>query len=124
MADREPPGVSFERILLDESPDTLIALTVGGRIASWNRGARAMFGYTAEEAIGRSYEDLTVPEEGRANARRALAEVLTRGSAVMEVVRRRKDGSLIHVDVIMRRVDRPDLDTFIAVSKKDITPLK
>ena len=44
----------FAELLLDESPDPLIALTLEGRIQFWNRGAHEMFGYAAEEAVGRA----------------------------------------------------------------------
>jgi protein-histidine pros-kinase len=126
MTDREHDSqdTSFEKILLDESPDALIALTLDGRIRSWNRGARAMFGYTAEEAIGKAIDELTVPEEGRADARRALRDALEKGSTLIETVRRHKNGSSIQVDVSMRRVDVPGGESFVAVSKKDVTPLK
>ena len=73
---RQPADSSFAERLLDESPDALIALSIEGRILSWNRGANAMFGYTAEDAIGSAIDALTVPEEGRAEARHALQDVL------------------------------------------------
>jgi PAS domain S-box-containing protein len=126
MADQEPEPVSssFAELLIDQSPDALIALTVDGRIRSWNRGARAMFGYTAEEAIGKAIDNLTVPEEGRGDARRALEDTLEKGSTLVETTRRCKDGTSIQVDVSMRRVDTPGGETFIAVNKKDVTALK
>jgi PAS domain S-box-containing protein len=126
MADRpqESGKPTFAELLLNEAPDALIAISLDGRVRSWNRGAQAMFGYTDREAIGRGIDDLTVPAEGRTAARRALEEVRHKGSALIETVRRHKDGSLIHVDVSMRRVDTPDGDSFIAVSKKDVTLLK
>jgi PAS domain S-box-containing protein len=83
-----------------------------------------MFGYTAEEAIGKVIDDLTVPEEGRAEARRALQDAVQKGSTLLETVRRHKNGSLIQVDVSMRRVDVLGDESFIAVSQKDVTPLK
>ncbi len=83
-----------------------------------------MFGYTADEAIGNVIDDLTVPEDGRAEARRALQHALHNGSTLIETVRRHKNGSLIQVDVSMRRVDVPGGESFIAVNKKDVTPLK
>jgi PAS domain-containing protein len=46
------------------------------------------------------------------------------GSVVFETIRQRKDGSTIHVDVSMRRVDAPGVEPFIAVNKKDVTSLK
>jgi len=55
MADHDERAhaqTSFAQLLLDESPDALIALTLEGRIRSWNRGAQAMFGDDAREAIG------------------------------------------------------------------------
>ena len=114
----------FAEQLLDESPDTLIALTLEGRIQSWNRGAHDMFGYTAEEAVGRAIDDLTVPQEGRTEARHALDVVLTTGSTQIETIRRHKDGTLVHVRLSMRRVDARGGERFIAVSQKDVTPLK
>jgi protein-histidine pros-kinase len=121
--DRTPPPTSFAELLVDESPDALMALTLDGRIRSWSRGARAMFGYTTDEAIGSAIDELTVPEDRRDEARRALRQVLDSGSTLFETVRRHKDGALIHVDVSMRRVDSPE-GTFIAVSKKDVTALR
>ena len=122
--ERVRAGKSVAELLLDESPDALIALTLEGRIRSWNRGAHDMFGYAAEEAVGRAIEDLTVPEEGRTEARRALEDALTKGSTQIEAVRRHKNGTFVDVTVSMRRVDVPDGESFIAVSHKDATPLK
>src|SRR3979409_113294 len=106
MADRERAltGTSFAELLLDESPDALIALTPEGRIRSWNRGARDIFGYAAEEAVGRAIDELTVPEEGRTEARSALADAVTKRSIQFETVRRHKNGSLIHLTVSMRHI--------------------
>src|SRR5882762_7942879 len=114
MADREqhPVTASFAALLVDESPDALIALSVHGQVLSWNRGARVMFGYSAEEAIGSAIDELTVPEDGRAEARRALQDTIERGSTLTEAIRRHKNGTLIQVDVSMRRVDAPRGETF------------
>ena len=122
MADhkRTPAETSFAQLLFDESPDALISVTIEGRIRSWNRGASEMFGYDAREAIGKAIHELTVPEEGRDSAHRALDEAVQQGSTFLETVRRRKDGSLVNVDVSMRRVDTPGGETFIAVSKKSV----
>ena len=122
MADRKrtPSETYFAQLLFDESPDALISVTIEGRIRSWNRGASEMFGYDALEAIGKAIHELTVPEEGRDGARRALDEAVQQGSTLLETIRRRKDGSLVNVDVSMRRVDTPGGETFIAVSKKSV----
>jgi PAS domain S-box-containing protein len=115
---------SFAELLLDEAPDALLALTLDGRILWWNRGAEAIFGYTADETVGRFLEDLIVPEDHRAEARASLSLAADGGTVVVESIRRRKDGSLIQVDVSMRRVSAPRLGQFLAVSTKDVTQLK
>ncbi len=51
--------------LVQAAPDAIIARDRDGRIATWNPGAEQMFGYTAQEAIGRNYVDLVVPVEER-----------------------------------------------------------
>jgi PAS domain S-box-containing protein len=112
---------SLAELLLDESPDALIALTREGRIRSWNRGAHDMFGYAAGEAVGRAIEEVTVPEDGRAEARRVFQDALTKGSTEIETVRRHKSGTFVDVTVFMRRVDIPDGESFVAVSHKDAT---
>ncbi|HKE16004.1 MAG TPA: PAS domain S-box protein [Kofleriaceae bacterium] len=126
MAD-EGPGqatLSFAELLLDEAPDALLALTLDGRILWWNRGAEAVFGFTADETVGRFFADLVVREEERAEARANLSGAGAGAPVLVQTVRRRKDGALIHVDVSMRRVSAPRLGQFIAVSEKDVTQLK
>jgi PAS domain S-box-containing protein len=120
-----PGGASLAELLLDESSEPLIALTLAGRIQAWNRGAHAMFGFTAQEAIGRAIDDLTVPEERRIEARQALDDALTKGSTQIETIRRCKDGTLIGVSVSMRRVDLAGEGTsFVAMRQQDLAPLK
>jgi protein-histidine pros-kinase len=116
---------SFAEALVQESPDALIALAPDGTVLSWNEGARSMFGYTAEETIGRQLDDIVIPSELRAEARSAFADALSRGRALFETKRTRKDGTQVDVDVSMRAVrDRNGALRFVAVNKKDVTQLK
>jgi PAS domain S-box-containing protein len=117
-------NVSLAQLLVDESPDALIALGYEGNVLSWNRGAETIFGYSADEAIGQLLDELVVPTAGRAEAHSYLSKVIENGAAVLETTRRRKDGVEIQVDVSMRRVRAPGIEPFIAVSKKDVTQLK
>src|ERR1051325_5710278 len=91
--DEHATASSFAEILVHESPDALIALTLEGVIRAWNRGAREMFGYTADEAVGLPLDDLIVPDDKRDESRAALARVVSEGFAIIETVRRRRDGS-------------------------------
>jgi PAS domain S-box-containing protein len=118
------PLPSFAEALVHESPDALIALALDGTVLSWNEGARSMFGYTAEETIGRQLEDLVIPSDRRDEARSAFAETLSTGRTLFETTRTRKDGSRIDVEVSMRAVrDQNGALRFVAANKKDVTQL-
>jgi PAS domain S-box-containing protein len=115
---------SFAQDLIDEAPDALVALSLDGRILAWNRGAETIFGYVAAEAVGKPIDELVVPDDRRAEARQALADVIESGTVLFETIRRRKDGALIDIDSTMRLVKSPaGQPSFIAVSKKDVTQL-
>jgi protein-histidine pros-kinase len=118
------PRASLAERLVEEAPDALLALTLDGRIRSWNRGAEAIFGYARDEAVGRSLTDLLVPTEALHDWTEAWRHVMSEGAFRLESVRRRKDGDIIHVDVSMRLVAGPDDEPFVAVSTKDVTALK
>ncbi len=111
--------------MLDESPDAMIAIGPDGATLHWNRAAEVTFGYTREEAIQRPLNELIVPPGHEEDERRIQADALARGLAVAETVRRRKDGSLVHVSVSTKAVrdERGELQYFIS-TKKDVTHLK
>ena len=52
----------FLAAIVESSEDAIIASTPAGIILTWNRGAEAVFGYTAEEAIGKHVSMLVAPE--------------------------------------------------------------
>jgi PAS domain S-box-containing protein len=104
---------------------SLVVTTPDGKVISWNRGALATFGYTAEEAMGRSFKELVVPADGLEEFHRWLGIALDYGAAQYESVRRRKDGSLLTVDIRVRPLknDRGEVE-FIVLNQRDITALK
>lgn len=85
--------------IVESSDDAIISKTLEGRINSWNRGAQEIFGYTAEEAIGRSALMLIPPE--RAHEEMRILASLADGRKVphFDTVRVTKDGRLIDVSV-------------------------
>jgi PAS domain S-box-containing protein len=94
--------VDFSTLLLDESPDAVIATSGGGEVMYWSKGAEALFGYASAEALGRKIDDLIVPPDRIEEERRILHEALETGFSAYESVRRRKDGSPVYVDISSR----------------------
>ena len=86
--------------IVDSSDDAIISKELhGGTITSWNAGAARLFGYSAEEALGRPITML-IPEERRHEEQAILARIRDGGAVrPYETVRRRKDGSLLDVSL-------------------------
>lgn len=82
--------------IVDYSDDAIIGKTLDGSIVSWNRGAERLYGYRADEVIGKAISLLLPPD--RADELAEIIAKLHRGEIVKEeTVRRRKDGKLIDV---------------------------
>ncbi len=86
--------------IVDSSHDAIISKDLNGVVTSWNKSAERLFGYTAEEAIGRTVMTLLIPAD-RHDEEREILERLRRGERVdhFETVRRHKDGRLLDVSV-------------------------
>ena len=84
------------RALIDASPTAIVDFDLDGRVRSWNNGAAEIFGWTAEEAIGRL--NPTVPEAELdfflGNIKRIAGGESVRD---LDVRRLHRDGSLIDV---------------------------
>ena len=85
--------------IVESSEDAIIGKTLDGRITSWNSAAQALFGYTADEAIGLPVQML-IPSDRQEEEMRILAS-LARGMRVpvFETLRRAKDGRLREVSI-------------------------
>jgi PAS domain S-box-containing protein len=110
------------KLRLDSYPDALIAVDLAGTIIAWSAGAEQTFGFAAAEALGRSLSDLIVPRDAGVAFREQTSKVLASGQTSYESVRRRKDGSVVYLDVHMRAArDEQGNDLFIALSMRDVT---
>lgn len=109
--------------IVESSEDAIISKTPTGIITSWNVGACNMFGYSAEEAIGRPIKDLVFPENLKDQEDMLLAQVRA-GTVIkhFETVRRCKDGRLINVSLTLSPI-KDSLGNIVGVSaiKRDIT---
>ncbi|HEU4585539.1 MAG TPA: PAS domain S-box protein [Gemmatimonadaceae bacterium] len=96
------------RAVIDESPLVKIVLDLDLRIVQWNPTAERVFGWSAEEVLGRSYY-IVIPEERREEHAKLRADALG-GRRVFEVEtqRRRKGGSLVDVSTSVAVLHAPD----------------
>lgn len=118
-------ATEFSAAYWEQNPDALLVLSPQGVVLEWNPAAELMFGYSQAEVQGRSMFDLIVPQ-GRAHEEDLFrTEALRLGTSVQEAVRRRKDGSLVHVNVSTKAVrDAYGQVLYFLSSKKDVTQLK
>lgn len=101
LTDRKRAEERAQRLasIVEFSDDAIISKDLDGVITSWNRGAERLFGYIAEEAIGKPIT-LLIPA-GRQNEEPEILDRIRRGDLVdhYETVRRRKDGSLVDISL-------------------------
>lgn len=97
------PGAQTSRqhlsAIVESSQDAIVSKNLRGVIQSWNKGAERIFGYSAEEAVGRSISIL-IPSD-RENEEIGILSRIQAGERVehLETIRVRKDGQRILVSL-------------------------
>ncbi|MDB6126833.1 MAG: hypothetical protein JWM35_729 [Verrucomicrobia bacterium] len=108
--------------IVESSEDAIIGKDLDGMITAWNRGAERLYGYTAEEVIGQP-ATILMPSD-RQNEEPQILERVLRDERVeqYETVRRRRDGRLIDVSLMVSPIKDED-GRIIGASKiaRDIT---
>src|SRR5580658_1896380 len=98
---RNRPGTGPKLLasIVDSSDDAIIGKTLDGVITTWNRSAERIYGYQAEEIIGRSISLLMPP--GLPNEMDEILDRIRVGERVehYETRRRRKDGATIAISL-------------------------
>jgi PAS domain S-box-containing protein len=124
--DRSPElAAAWLSAIIESADDAIITKTLGGIITSWNSGAERMFGYTADEVIGRSVTILIpsdhLDEEPSIIARLQAGERIEH----YETVRVRKDGTPIDISLTVSPIKDAN-DRVIGASKiaRDISDRK
>jgi len=94
--------------LIDSADDAIISKTLDGIITSWNKGAERIFGYTAEEVIGKSITIIIPPdhieEEPTILARLRAGERIEH----YETIRMSKDGRLLDISLTVSPIIGPN----------------
>ncbi len=99
-----PEYWDFLAAVIDSSDDAIITKNLDGIILTWNKSAEALFGYTAEEAIGKPVAML-IPENRHDEEPNILAR-LRKGERIehYETVRRHKNGTLLDISLTVSPV--------------------
>jgi PAS domain S-box-containing protein len=111
--------------IVESSDDAIVSKTLDGTILSWNAGATRIFGYRAEEVIGKPIT-VIIPPELHDEERRIL-EKLRRGERIehFDTVRVARDGRRLAISLSVSPV-RNAHGTIVAASKvaRDVTERK
>ena len=111
--------------LVEHSEDAIISKELNGQITSWNAGAEHLYGYSADEVLGRSPMFL-LPND-RLDEEAAIDKEVRAGHSVqqLETVRRRKDATLVDVELTVSPV-RNEHGDLIGISQiaRDIRELR
>jgi PAS domain S-box-containing protein len=121
-----PPDAALRlAAIVESSEDAIVSKDLNGVITSWNRGAERLFGYTTEEAIGRSITMLIPPD--RLSEEDVVLAQIRRGERVehFDTIRWRKDGTLVDVSLTVSPI-RDASGVIVGASKiaRDISDRK
>jgi PAS domain S-box-containing protein len=110
--------------IVNSTDDAVISQTLSGTITSWNKGAENLFGYTSEEATGKSI-GMIIPEDQKEELPMILA-TLSRGESIRnrETVRVKKNGELVDVSSTVSPISADGTVTGGAAIDRDITERK
>ena len=111
--------------VVESSDYAIVTKDLNGIITSWNKGATRLFGYTADEVIGKPVTILMAPD--RQNEEPAILERIRRGERIehYETVRMRKNGEQIDISLTVSPIKNAG-GKIIGASKiaRDITEQK
>jgi PAS domain S-box-containing protein len=101
--------------IVETTGDAVVAAKLDRTITAWNSGAENLFGYTAEEMLGESVQRI-VPPGDTTSLQASLTQMLEKGRMhTYEVKRRRKDGSLVDVQITLSPL-RDDKGEVVGIS--------
>jgi PAS domain S-box-containing protein len=117
----------YERII-HEAADAIIVARADGTIQLWNRAAEQMFGFSAQEVIGRSL-DLIIPEKLRERHWAGFHETMKTGhtkygTQVLRVPALKKDGSRFSIAFTVGLLKGSDgkIEEIFAILRDDTEP--
>jgi PAS domain S-box-containing protein len=87
-------------LIVESSDDAIVSTTLDGLIKTWNGAAEELYGYTADEVIGRAIQDVIVPPDLFDEVNREFQAIRqSKRTIYADTVRRRNDGTRVDVSV-------------------------
>jgi PAS domain S-box-containing protein len=126
IAERKRAETSRNQLasIVDDSDAAIVGKTLDGIIVNWNKGAERLYGYLAQEVIGRPVSILLPPD--RPDDRPEIMSKVRQGEGITkETVRRKKNGDLIDITLLVSPI-RNSLGMVTAASSiaRDISEQK
>jgi diguanylate cyclase (GGDEF)-like protein/PAS domain S-box-containing protein len=83
--------------IVESTADSVVTTSLDGTIMTWNKGAEELYGYSAQEAIGKNMGLLDA--DSAAEERPSAMTIISTGESIrdFDLVRRRRDGTLVDV---------------------------
>jgi PAS domain S-box-containing protein len=92
---------AYYNSLLASSPSAIVTVDANGVATSWNAAAERLFGWTADEVLGRDFDSVIAAHPDLREGAENITRLTTAGGTTRSVTRRlRKDGTLADVDVV------------------------
>ncbi len=101
-------AIRFQARLLDTVEQAVIATDLDGIVIYWNQFAQKLFGWTAQEAVGRQIIELTTPEMMAEQALEIMSQLRQGKSWTGEFKVQRRDGTTFPAQIINSPISDPE----------------
>jgi PAS domain S-box-containing protein len=122
---RAEERLAYQAMLLENVNDAIVATDSASILTVWNRAAENQYGWTAEEALGRPYEEVLRPEYHQPSRDVVMRRLAETGQYRVELAHHHKDGQRLEVEVHAIALKNAEGQTsgYVAVNR-DITRRK
>ncbi len=99
---------AYLEMLFEGLQEGIVMVDSHGIIQRVNREFERLFGYSSDEAVGQSIDDLVAPDDLNEEARGVTSAVVTGSKQILETKRRSKNGSVLNVSVLASPISVDD----------------
>jgi PAS domain S-box-containing protein len=115
---------AFQSTIISQVRNAIVVSNRKGEVQYWSKGAEDLFQWRAVEATGRSFFNLVLPEDRKADADDLLATAMFEGFWQGEIVAQKKDGALFSVLMSNSALSDDSRDVCLISISSDITEQK